>query len=284
MAGARFVRVAQRRPDLRFPFPGNFAGRLEGATIARVGRRAKYLLLTLSTGDTLVMHLGMSGRFSVADAAAAGGASQEAPGTSGGTVTGTGTDPKHDHVVFTLSTGAAVSYNDPRRFGFMLLIPQSGLESHALFASLGVEPLGNAFHPRYLAAKAQGRRVDLKAFLLDQRTLAGLGNIYVSEALHRAGLSPDRQASSLVRADGQPGYRATRLVGEIRSVLQAAIDAGGSSLRDYRHTDGTAGGFQNAFSVYGRGGEACLRPGCGGRIERTVQAQRATFACPKCQR
>ena len=272
MAGATFVRVEQRRPDLRFPFPDRFAGRLTGQRIAAVSRRAKYLMVSLSGGEMLVMHLGMSGRFSI----------DQNP--SGGYVYAAGADPRHDHAVFSLSNGTTIVYNDPRRFGFMLLVPQADLAAHPLFARMGAEPLGNELNAAYLAGKAHGRRCDLKAFLLDQHTIAGLGNIYVSEALHRAGLSPNRQAGCLARANGTPTERARRLVPEIRAVLTAAIDAGGSSLRDYRHTDGTMGGFQNDFAVYGRDGEPCLRPRCSGKIQRTVQAQRATFACPVCQR
>jgi formamidopyrimidine-DNA glycosylase len=278
MAGARLTAVEQRRPDLRFPFPENFAQRLSGARVVGVSRRAKYILAGLESGETLVMHLGMSGRFSIVPAPG------KATHTFGDYVYGTGADPRHDHVVFTLSTGARIVYNDPRRFGFMLLVSDGHLARHPLFAGLGVEPLGNSLDPAYLAARAARRRTDLKAFLLDQRNVAGLGNIYVSEALHGARLSPHRMAASLARADGSPSTRANRLVPEIRRVLQAAIDAGGSSLRDYRHTDGSAGGFQNAFSVYGRDGAPCLRPGCGGMIARTVQAQRATYACGSCQR
>ena len=272
MVGATLTRVEQRRPDLRFPFPDQFVRRLTGCVITGVARRAKYLVVTLSSADALVMHLGMSGRFTINQR------------TFGDYIYDTGCDPKHDHVIFTLSNGASIVYNDPRRFGFMLLIPQADLDAHPLFASLGVEPLGNALNAAYLAGKAHGRGVDLKAFLLDQRTVAGLGNIYVSEALHRAQLSPRRLASTLARANGKPTERAERLVPQIRAVLHEAIDAGGSSLRDYRHTDGTAGGFQNAFSVYGRGGEPCLRTGCCGTIARTVQAQRATYSCGQCQR
>ena len=277
MAGGRIATLEQRRADLRFPFPERFAQRLEGRRILAVGRRAKYLLVTLEDGQTLVMHLGMSGRLSVA-----------LPGRGavafGDYVYDTGADEKHDHVVITLLGGARITYNDPRRFGFMLLLASSELESHPLFASLGVEPLGNGFDAAYLAGRAKDKRTDLKAFLLDQRIVAGLGNIYVSEALHHARLSPRRGAGCLARADGTASERAVRLVPEIRRVLQAAIEAGGSSLKDYRHTDGSKGGFQNAFAVYGRQGEPCLRKGCGGVVQRTLQAQRATFFCGSCQR
>ena len=276
LTGATIVRVEQRRADLRFPFPEGFVQRLEGRTIVSVSRRAKYLLVTLSDETVLIIHLGMSGRLSVA----AGGAMR----TFGDYVYGTSASEKHDHVALTLSSGTRVIYNDPRRFGFMLLTTARERETHPLFAELGVEPLGNALNAAYLSAKAHGRRTDLKAFLLDQRTIAGLGNIYVSEALHRAEISPRRSAASLAKADGTPTARAERLVPQIRAVLTAAIEAGGSSLRDYRHTDGTSGGFQKEFAVYGRAGEACARPGCGGIIQRLVQSQRATFYCASCQR
>lgn len=278
MLGAKLARVEQRRPDLRFPFPDGFSARLEGQTIVAVGRRAKYLVVALSNATVLVMHLGMSGRFSVQVP------DNRAPQTLGDYIYETGADAKHDHVVFTLSTGARIVYNDPRRFGFMILCGQDALLDHPLFVHMGVEPLGNDLHPAFLATKAHGRRVDLKAFLLDQRIVAGLGNIYVSEALHQAGLSPRRQASTLARANGQPNERTTLLVPAIRNVLQAAIQAGGSSLRDYKHTDGTSGGFQNEFVAYGRSGQPCRRSGCTGTIERTVQSQRATYDCKRCQR
>lgn len=277
MAGQRLVRVEQRRPDLRFPFPDGFAQRLEGRIITLVARRAKYLVLTLSDETILIMHLGMSGRFTIDPGTGRG------LQTFGNYVYKTGGQEKHDHVVFTLKSGARVVYNDPRRFGFMLLSSLSEWQSHPLFASLGVEPLGNELSASYLAQKAHGKQVSLKAFLLDQRIVAGLGNIYVSEALHRAGLSPHSQASTLSRKDGTPAGRANRLVPEIRNVLTAAIGAGGSSLKDYRHTDGSSGGFQNEFAVYGRTGQPCRRPGCAGTIERTVQSQRATYACAVCQ-
>ena len=278
LTGQRITALDQRRPDLRFPFPENFADRITGQRITAVNRRAKYLLIALDGGNTLVIHLGMSGRLSVTHPNSA------APLTFGGYAYDPGCLPAHDHAVLTLSSAAVLTYNDPRRFGFMLLIPSSELECHPLFANLGAEPLGNTFDAAYLAQKAHGKRTDLKAFLLDQRIIAGLGNIYVSEALHLAALSPRRAASSLAKANGQPTQRAHALVPEIRNVLQAAINAGGSSLKDYRHTDGSKGSFQTAFSVYGRHGEPCLRPGCSGLIQRTLQNQRATFSCPTCQR
>ena len=279
MVGQRLVCLEQRRADLRFPFPDSFGQRLEGRTIIAVARRAKYLIVTMSDDTVLVMHLGMSGRFSIDH-----GPGKDHLQTFGDYVYNTGNHAKHDHVVFTVQSGARIIYNDPRRFGFMLLSSLEEWSAHSLFINLGVEPLGNEFDAAYLAKKAQDKQVTLKAFLLDQRVVAGLGNIYVSEALHRAGLSPHRLAGSLARSDGKPTERAIRLVPEIRNVLQAAISAGGSSLKDYRHTDGSSGGFQNEFAVYGRDGQPCQRPGCTGSIQRTVQSQRATYACKICQR
>jgi formamidopyrimidine-DNA glycosylase len=284
--GRRIAAVDLRRPDLRFPFPAGFAARLTGATIETVGRRAKYLLLGLSTGETVIVHLGMSGRLTVATCSAGseGGAGSACGDVLGAYVYDTGALPQHDHVVFTLADGTRVTYNDPRRFGFMLIAPTAELDRHPAIADLGVEPLSAGLTPDYLARRAAGRRADLKSFLLDQRIVAGLGNIYVAEALFRASLSPRRAAGSLARADGGAGARAERLVPEIKTVLQAAIAAGGSSLRDYRHADGTAGQFQETFAVYDREGAACPRPGCGGTVRRFVQAQRSTFHCARCQR
>jgi formamidopyrimidine-DNA glycosylase len=304
LTGARFKRVEPRRPDLRFPFPERFAARLEGNEVVTLTRRAKYLLAHLASAEVLVMHLGMSGRFTVraarrafapsplAGTAGRGGeictvAPLPPPGASPpgeGSADETGGDPAHDHVVFTLESGATIVYNDPRRFGFMTLIEQGELDAHKLFRDLGVEPLGNEFHADYLAGKARGRTADLKAFLMDQRIVAGLGNIYVSEALHRAGLNPNRTASCLVRRNGQPTARAERLVPAVRAVLEEAIAAGGSTLRDYRHSDGSLGDFQHLFAVYGREGEPCLKEGCRGIVRRSVQGGRATFYCGSCQR
>lgn len=278
MAGRRIVRVEQRRPDLRFPFPEQFPARLEGRTISSVGRRAKYLLARLSGGDVLVMHLGMTGRFTVSLHGSGG------PNVLGEYTYETGSDPAHDHVLFTLDDGTRITYNDPRRFGYMLLLSESELEAHPLFANLGVEPLGNELSARRLAMRARGRKADLKAFLMDQRNIAGLGNIYVCEALYRARLSPKRSAACLAKANGEPSARAERLVHAIRSVLQDAIVAGGSTLRDYRQADGSSGAFQHAFSVYGRAGQPCATPGCRGIVQRIQQAGRSTFHCGKCQR
>ena len=198
--------------------------------------------------------------------------------------TDTGAIPAHDHAVFHMSGGATVTYNDPRRFGYMQLIAETELDQHPLFKNLGVEPLGNGLTAAYVALRARGRSADLKAFLLDQRIVAGLGNIYVCEAVHRAGLSPNRAASVLADSKGRPTDRAERLVPVIRAVLEEAIEAGGSTLRDYKHTDGSLGYFQHRFKVYGREGESCTRESCGGTVKRIVQSGRSTFYCGTCQR
>lgn len=284
MAGQRIVRVEQRRPDLRFPFPERFAERLAGRRIQALARRAKYLLAEIEGDDVLLMHLGMSGRFATAMPSGPLPSGPKAARTLGTYVNETANDSRHDHVVFHLESGATVTYNDPRRFGFMLLLPDSERDRHPLLAGLGAEPLGNELDAGYLAARASGRRVDLKALLLDQRVIAGLGNIYVAEALFRARLSPHRAAGCLANMRGAPTERCERLIPAIREVLGAALDAGGSTLRDYRQADGGAGAFQHQFLVYDRAGEPCLRVGCGGIVRRTIQAGRSTFYCPACQR
>jgi formamidopyrimidine-DNA glycosylase len=276
LVGHAFAKVEQRRPDLRFPLPEDFARRLEGHRIESLERRAKYLLAHLSGGEVLLMHLGMTGRFTVQ---ANGGTDK--PGSFAHP---TGAGAKHDHVVFHMAHGATVTYNDARRFGYMLLIPAAELGEHPLMRGLGVEPLGPGLTPDYLARRAVGKAVDLKAFLSDQRIVAGLGNIYVCEALYRSGLAPKRPAASLATKTGKPTERARRLADAIRAVLKDAIAAGGSSLRDYRGADGALGTFQHAFAVYGREGKPCPRPDCGGTVRRIVQAGRSTFFCPKCQR
>ncbi len=279
MVGQRFVRVRQNRPDLRFPFPVDFVGRLRGKRVLTLARRAKYLVVHLSSGEILAMHLGMSGRFLVLPPNAKGRARE-----IGSYEQDTGADPAHDHVVFTMEGGATVTYNDPRRFGFMDVFPESQFERHKLFACLGIEPLGNELSAAYLAEKALGKATDLKAFLLDQRIVAGLGNIYVCEALFRSGLSPRRGAGCLSDSRGGPTVRGRRLVPVIRAVLDEAILAGGSTLRDYKQTDGALGAFQDRFMVYGREGEPCVAPGCSSAIARIVQSGRSTFFCPSCQR
>ncbi len=277
MVGELFTEVEQRRADLRFPFPARFRQHLEGARLVRLDRRAKYLCGELSNGYVLIMHLGMSGRFTVT----VPGAKEQRPGEFSHE---TGHNPAHDHVVFVMSNGTRITYNDPRRFGFMDLVANDQLAICRHFAGMGVEPLGNAFHAHHLAERAAGRSLDLKAFLLDQRNVAGLGNIYVCEALYRAGLSPKRSARCLALRKGGASIRAERLVPEIRAVLEEAIAAGGSTLRDYAATDGALGYFQHAFRVYGREGEACMTPGCSGKVRRIVQAGRSTFYCGHCQR
>jgi formamidopyrimidine-DNA glycosylase len=280
LVGHRVTGLELRRPDLRFPLPERFRERLVGQEIVALERRAKYLIAALSGGEDLVMHLGMTGRFTIVHDGI-----RETPGAyvneTGGEA---GPDPVHDHVVLHLSGGARIVYNDPRRFGFMVMLPHDERDAHPLFRALGAEPLGIGLTPEYLAARAEGKKVSLKAFLMDQRMIAGLGNIYVSEALYRAQLSPNRAARSLADRRGAPTDRAVRLVAAIREVLQHAIDAGGSTLRDYRHADGAVGAFQNEFAVYDREGLPCLRPGCGGTVRRTVHSGRASFYCPRCQR
>lgn len=278
LVGQRFLDIEQRRANLRFPFDPDFCARLTGARITALRRRAKYLIADLSTGDCLVMHLGMSGRFLIH------ASSSKTPDTVGHYIYDTSARSSHDHVVFHLTGGKSVVYNDPRRFGFMLLVPSENLESHALFNRLGVEPLGNQLTAHYLAAKAAGRRSPLKSFLMDQRIVAGLGNIYVCEALHQAKLSPSRSASALALRSGVPSVRCERLVTAIRDVLQRAVDLGGSTLRDYRGPDGDSGNFQETFAVYGRLGARCTRRGCSGTVRRRVQQGRSTFYCGQCQR
>lgn len=278
LEGELIARVRLNRKDLRFPFPEGFVERLSGARVEKLSRRAKYLVGELSTGEALIMHLGMTGRFLIRQPGDA------APQQIGEYEYATGGGDKHAHVIIETSRGAEVTYSDPRRFGFMLLCPQRDLEAHALFRNLGVEPLGDALTAAYLASRAANKKTDLKAFLMDQRVVAGLGNIYVSEALFRAGLKPTRKSASLALRSGAPSAHSERLVPEIRAVLMAALQAGGSTLRDYRHADGTSGAFQDAFMVYGREGEPCLRPGCRGTVRKCVQAGRSTFFCPACQK
>ena len=284
LRGATFTAVDQRRPDLRFPFPERFAERLTGRRVTEVGRRAKYLLLALDDGSALAAHLGMTGSFRVV----AGGAlpRESLPGAfyyGRGAATAPGAASPHDHVRFELDTGASITYNDPRRFGFMVLVEAGGLDGHALFRNIGVEPLGPAFDARVLARLMAGKAAPLKAALLDQRLIAGLGNIYVCEALHRAGLSPLRAAGTLARADGGPTAGAKRLAAAIRAVLEEAVAAGGSTLKDYRHTDGELGTFQHGFRAYDREDAPCPNPGCRGLIGRIVQSGRSTFFCALCQ-
>ncbi len=263
LAGARIAAAEVRRPDLRWPFPPRLAERLTGARVAALRRRSKYLLADLDGGETLIVHLGMSGRLLVS-----------------GAVVGVFHHPhpapqKHDHVVLDLEGGARVTFNDARRFGSIDLWPTDGLEAHRLLAGLGPEPLGNRFDAAGLAGRMAGRATPVKAVLLDQRVVAGLGNIYVCEALWRAGVSPLRLARDVTAAEAEA------IVAAIRAVLVDAIAAGGSSLRDYRQADGELGYFQHTFAVYGREGEPC--PRCGAAVLRTVQSGRSSFRCAGCQ-
>jgi formamidopyrimidine-DNA glycosylase len=275
MVGARIVAVEQRRPDLRFPFPERFAERLQGQEVMALGRRAKYLLADLSSGEVLVMHLGMTGRFLVNQ--------NGATFTPGEFYDEAGGERTHDHVVFRLSNGAVVTYNDARRFGFMDLAPRSALAESRHFRNVGIEPLGNELSGEAIARLFHDRRAPLKAALMDQRLIAGLGNIYVCEALFRAGLHPQAPAGRLATPTGRPREKAHRLAEAIRDVLTEAVEAGGSTLRDYTQTDGSLGYFQHSFRVYDREGEACMTPDCGGTVKRLVQSGRSTFYCPTCQ-
>ena len=260
LEGRRLTRVAINRPDLRQPFPPDFVQRLADRRVTRVRRRAKYLLLDLNGGETLIMHMGMSGRFTVYGHNAAAAAGRE----------------KHDHVVFDTDDGTRIVFTDHRRFGLMTVAPTAEVDAHPLFAGVGPEPLGEDFTPAVLGAALKGKRTPIKSALLDQRVVAGLGNIYVCEALFRSDISPKRLASSV------PGARAERLVPAIKSVLRDALAAGGSSLRDYARANGELGYFQHHFSVYDREGKPC--PRCGTRIRRIVQSGRSTFFCHRCQR
>jgi formamidopyrimidine-DNA glycosylase len=276
MEGARFTKVEARRPDLRWPLPKNFAGHLQGQEVVSLGRRGKYLLADLSSREVLIMHLGMSGTFRVRHGSAETPIGEfHHPRAKPGT---------HDHVVFHMSNGATITFSDPRRFGFMKLIARDKLEDEPSLRALGPEPLGNAFDGAMLAQACAGKKTSLKAALSDQHVVAGLGNIYVCEALYRAHLSPKRGASTLATRTGHPQPRADALVQAIRDVLEEALRAGGTTLRNHRLTDGELGYFQHAFRVYDREGQPCMTPGCGGTVRRIVQSGRSTFYCPKCQR
>lgn len=270
LEGARLTRVQAFRPDLRFPLPERFAERLTGARIERLNRRAKYLLAELDTGQTWVTHLGMTGRFQISAKGTA-----DVPGVFHHTVEA---DPKHRWVRIETDAGAIVDYFDPRRFGYMDLIPTEALDAHPYFSGLGPEPMGNAFSAERLKAAFAGKSQNVKATLLDQRVVAGLGNIYVCEALHRARINPNTAAGRIAPA------RLDRLAATVREVLAEAIEAGGSTLRDFAHADGELGYFQHAFRVYDREHEPCPTPTCRGVVKRIVQAGRSTFYCPVCQK
>ncbi len=308
MEGARFVKVEAHRKDLRWPLPKDFIKRLEGQAVEGVGRRAKYLTVDLSSGDVLLMHLGMSGSFRVSRRPEVRGGHQGAeprrttarrgPSSFAGDLRSPpqddgkalaayyhdhGKHAAHDHVVFHMSNGKVVTFNDPRRFGSMKIVPRAKIEDEPLLRGLGPEPLGNAFDAAMLAQACAGKKTSLKAALLDQRVVAGIGNIYACEALFRARLSPKRMASTIAGRAGRPNDKARALVDAIKAVLHDAIKAGGSSLRDHRRADGSLGDFQHNFLVYDREGEPC--PGrCGGTVKRFTQNGRSTFWCPGCQK
>ncbi|GGA30093.1 bifunctional DNA-formamidopyrimidine glycosylase/DNA-(apurinic or apyrimidinic site) lyase [Neptunicoccus cionae] len=273
MVGKRIALADVRRPNLRWPFPDGMADRLTGARIERLRRRSKYILCDLDTGETLLIHLGMSGRMLIAPPNAENGRDMlgqfhhlhPAP-------------EKHDHVVLDMEDGTRITFNDARRFGAMDLFATELGETHKLLAVLGPEPLGNGFDEAYFKAALKGKNTPIKSALLDQRIVSGLGNIYVCEALWRTGISP------LCKAGGISGKRIASLVPAIRQVLAEAIESGGSSLKDYRQTDGELGYFQHSFAVYGREGEACKTPDCAGNIKRVVQSGRSSFFCNTCQR
>lgn len=265
MTGQLVLRADVNRPDLRWPLPPDMAPRLTGARVLALRRRSKYILADLSTDETLLIHLGMSGRMLISGQVL-GAFHQDHPARQ-----------KHDHVVLHMENGTRVTFNDARRFGAMDLIPTGAADSHPLLARLGPEPLGNGFDASYLEARLSGRNTPIKAALLDQHLVAGLGNIYVCETLFRAGISPKRKAGQISAS------KVSALVPIIREVLSEAIEAGGSSLRDYRQADGELGYFQHSFQVYDREGGACLSPGCTGRIARIVQSGRSSFYCPLCQ-
>jgi formamidopyrimidine-DNA glycosylase len=275
MLGARIDKVILRRADIRFPFPASFETRLTDRRIVDVNRRAKYLLFQLDSGETLIAHLGMSGSFRIEKATVS---------TPGSFLHERSKDPKHDHVVLFLDNGSIVTYNDPRRFGFMDLAPSGALAEHPRLSGLGAEPLAPEFDAACLARLFAGARTSLKAALLDQKRIAGLGNIYACEALFRARLAPSRQAGILADRHGAPTRAATAVAEAIRNVLEEAIEAGGSTLRDHRQTNGQLGYFQHVFKVYDREGLACVRERCRGIVSRIVQSGRATFYCSTCQK
>ena len=274
MEGRRIHWAEQRRPDLRFPFPEGFVSRLEGNRVTHVGRRAKYLLINLEDDWTWLVHLGMSGRFTVNP----GPGGVQATSGQVGHNSGWALADKHDHVRVEMEGGAQLVFNDVRRFGFMDLIPPGGADVSPHLAGLGPEPLSEDFNAEHLCAVFKGRKTPVKAALLDQQNVAGLGNIYVCEALWRAGISPRRLAKSV------QGNRAEHLVTAVKEVIAQAIEAGGSSLRDFVQADGELGYFQHSWDAYGREGEPCKLEGCDGIIRRIVQSGRSTFYCPKHQR
>ena len=280
LRGHKIVRVQLNRPDLRFPFPEGFARCVEDRAVTGVERRAKYILMHLDDGAVVLSHLGMTGRFTVWGKA--GDAHNLGEFYHADSAEHAGDGP-HDHMLLDLDSGARIIYSDPRRFGFVDYIAPGQHQENRFLAVLGVEPLGNGFNADYLADKLRARRTPLKAALLDQRIVAGLGNIYVCEALYRARLSPKRMAGTIVRKRGT-SERVEALVTAVREILTEAIAAGGSTLRDYARPDGSSGAFQQRFDVYDREGEPCRTQGCGKIVRRIVQSGRSTFYCPSCQR
>lgn len=265
MQGAVIAQADVNRPDLRWPFPPRMAERLAGQQVVGLRRRSKYILADLASGESLLIHLGMSGRMLISG------------DPLGQFVHDHPAPEKHDHVVFHMDNGARITFNDPRRFGAMDLLDTATAEQHKLLSSIGPEPLGNGFHPDYLVQMFRARNIPVKSALLDQKIVAGLGNIYVCEALYRGGIHPARKAGRI------SGPRVAALVPIIRDVLSEAIEAGGSSLRDFRQADGELGYFQHRFDVYGREGERCRTPECGNVIKRIVQSGRSSFYCSQCQ-
>jgi formamidopyrimidine-DNA glycosylase len=272
MEGARITRIELRRTDLRFPFQSDFVARLTGQCIVGLSRRAKFLMVDLASGDVLMMHLGMSGSFRIG--AAPVGAFHHPRNM----------ERANDHVVLRLDDRKTITYNDPRRFGFMKIVARSALDDEPLLKGLGPEPLGNAFDAAILARACAGRTTSLKAALLNQHVVAGLGNIYAAETLHRARLSPKRHASTLASRSGAPNDRARQLVAAIRAVLTEAIAVGGATLRNCYHPDGKLGYFQHSFEVYNHESQPCTTPDCDGVVHRFMQNGRSTFWCPKCQK
>ncbi|MEO0370949.1 MAG: bifunctional DNA-formamidopyrimidine glycosylase/DNA-(apurinic or apyrimidinic site) lyase [Pseudomonadota bacterium] len=266
MEGQVIARADVNRPDLRWPFPERMADRLTGARVQTLRRRSKYILADLNSGETLLIHLGMSGRMLISG------------DPLGQFVHDHPAPEKHDHVVFHMENGARITFNDPRRFGAMDLMETATADQHKLLSVIGPEPLGNTFDEAYLIAALKNKNTPIKSALLDQRIVAGLGNIYVCEALYRAGISPKRRAGAISKP------RVAALVPIIRHVLRDAIEAGGSTLRDFKQADGELGYFQHSFDVYGRESEPCRRDGCGGDVKRVVQSGRSSFYCATCQK
>jgi formamidopyrimidine-DNA glycosylase len=279
LLGRTISRLELRRKNLRFDFPDGLAENMQGARVESLERRAKYILVHCSNGKSLILHLGMTGRFTIVKP---DGQSFE-PGAFYHEAGGFAQFGPHDHVVWHLDDGVRIIYNDARRFGFMDWADTHTRDSHKLLHDIGVEPLGNSFHVDHLVEKLRGKKAPMKAALLDQHVVAGLGNIYVAEALFRAKISPTTKAEKLIKSNG-PDARLEHLVRHIKDILNEAILAGGSTLQDFQGASGEKGAFQERFLVYDREGEACSTPGCKSVIKRIVQSGRSTFYCPTCQK